>query len=216
VIVIAIVMRRLRRAGALALYAPFRGTILAPGRDLVVGTANGMTFTGSFYARSIDVTPGSTLVCDPTIAPQTPTTCSNGVLNSGETDIDCGGPVCNDCGNGKSCTNGGDCVSKVCTTNVCQVPTCSDGQQNGAETAVDCGGSCAACPVACGAFTYQAESIFHSTGNAWWQGGWNIYTNGYIAATHNFSPGTNTITVSAFGQQAAGVLPHMNVRVGGV
>jgi len=55
----------------------------------------------------------------------------------------------------------------------------------------------------------------HSTGNAWWQGGWNIYTNGYISTTHNFTAGPNLITVSAFGQQYLGVLPHMTVRVGG-
>lgn len=48
-------------------------------------------------------------------------TCSDGIQNQGETDIDCGGP-CAAC------------------------PTCSDLIQNGAETDVDCGGGvCTAC-----------------------------------------------------------------------
>jgi|GEM_PF-6549919 len=203
--------------GALALYAPFVGTVIAPQRDLVVGTANGMIFRGSFFARSIDVTPVSTLVCDPAVGSPEPSTCSNGALDPGETDVDCGGPQCSGCADGDTCVQGSDCSSSVCISNLCQVPSCSDGVQNGFETGQDCGGSsCPACPLACNAFTYQAESMYHSTGNAWWQGGWNIYTNGYISATHNFSPGANTITVSAFGQQALGVLPHMRVTVGGV
>jgi len=67
-----------------------------------------------------------------------------------------------------------------------------------------------ACPVA----TYEAESMFHSTGNAA-TGGWNIFTNGYISANHNFDGGSKVITVFARGQAAAGVFPHMVVSVGG-
>lgn len=60
--------------------------------------------------------------------PSTPdATCSDGILNNGETEIDCGGPNCEPC--------------KVAVT-----PTCSDGTMNGDETGVDCGGSCNACP----------------------------------------------------------------------
>lgn len=68
-----------------------------------------------------------------------------------------------------------------------------------------------ACPVA----TYEAENIFHSTGNAA-TGGWNIFTNGYISTNHNFDGGSKVITVFARGQAAAGVFPHMVVSVGGV
>ena len=50
-------------------------------------------------------------------------TCSDGILNQDETDIDCGG---------------------VCTA--CAVlPTCTDGIKNGNETGVDCGGDCDPC-----------------------------------------------------------------------
>ena len=50
-------------------------------------------------------------------------TCNDGIMNQGETGIDCGGPNC-----------------QPCTT---AVVTCSDGIQNGDETGVDFGGSCA-------------------------------------------------------------------------
>jgi hypothetical protein len=60
-------------------------------------------------------------------------TCSDGIMNGNETDIDCGGPDCAPC---------------------MIAPTCSDGIMNGNETGVDCGGpDCAACPTSetCGA-----------------------------------------------------------------
>jgi hypothetical protein len=74
-------------------------------------------------------------------------TCSDGVQNENETDVDCGG-VCPPCANGKDCASAADCQSGVCTGGVCQVPTCSDGVQNGTETDVDCGGaSCPECSI---------------------------------------------------------------------
>jgi len=64
--------------------------------------------------------------------------------------------------------------------------------------------------------TYEAETMFHSTGGAT-AGGWNIYTNGYIATPHTFATsGMVTLTVTAAGTVAAGVWPHMVVSVGGV
>jgi hypothetical protein len=199
--------------GSLALYAPFLGTVVAPERNLVLGTGSGLTFTGSFYAAGIELTPDSILVCSPGVI--TPPSCSDGVQNFGETDVDCGGPECGPCDDGLGCVQADDCMSQVCQGGVCQAPSCSDGVQNGTETGTDCGGPCPACPVVCNEQTYQAESMYHSTGNAWWQGGWNIYSNGYIATTHDFSPGPAIITVSALGQEAWG-LPHMLVTVGGV
>lgn len=68
-----------------------------------------------------------------------------------------------------------------------------------------------ACPVT----TYEAESMFHSTGGSA-PGGWNIWSNGYISTTHNFDGGSKVVSVVARGQAAAGVSPHMNVYVDGV
>ena len=48
---------------SLQLNAPFNGTLVAPNAQVFFGTGAGMTFTGAFYAQSIDVRPGSTLVC---------------------------------------------------------------------------------------------------------------------------------------------------------
>ena len=66
----------------------------------------------------------------------------------------------------------------------------------------------------CNAQTYEAESIFQSTGNAS-PPGWNIFNNGYISTSHNFTAGPTQIVVRARGQSANGVAPHMVVRVNG-
>jgi hypothetical protein len=67
--------------------------------------------------------------------------------NQDETDVDCGGTVCPQCGPGDSCQIPADCTSSVCQSMVCQSPTCSDGVKNGTESDVDCGGSCPDCPI---------------------------------------------------------------------
>jgi hypothetical protein len=77
-----------------------------------------------------------------------PASCSDGVQNGGETDVDCGGATtCPRCGTGDSCGAGSDCQSGVCLGGICLAPTCIDGVQNGSETGVDCGGGC---PSGCG------------------------------------------------------------------
>jgi hypothetical protein len=81
-------------------------------------------------------------------------TCTDGVANANESDVDCGGR-CPDCATGRACNAGGDCLSQVCGTGgcaagvarCCQAPSCADGTRNGLEIDVDCGGGCALCPV---------------------------------------------------------------------
>ena len=41
------------------------------------------------------------------------------VLNGDETDIDCGGAICNACDEGQACAANNDCASDVCADNVC-------------------------------------------------------------------------------------------------
>jgi hypothetical protein len=75
-------------------------------------------------------------------------TCSNGTLDPGETDVDCGGPSCPACVDARTCLLNRDCTSGFCnpTVFVCATPTCGDGFRNGAETDTDCGGgTCPAC-----------------------------------------------------------------------
>ncbi len=92
--------------------------------------------------------------------------------------------------------------------------SCTDGIKNGTETGIDCGGSCTACSTACQTATYEAETMFHSTGGST-TGGWNIWSNGYISTNHNFTAGGASIKVRAKGSIAAGVWPRMVVSVAG-
>ncbi len=71
--------------------------------------------------------------------------CSNGVKDPTETDIDCGGS-CSACPSGKSCSTNTDCQSIYCNpNNICSTPSCTDGWVNGNEAGIDCGGNCPAC-----------------------------------------------------------------------
>jgi hypothetical protein len=72
-------------------------------------------------------------------------TCTDGLKNGSETDVDCGGG-CPGCANGKACIAATDCASGICAMGICQAPSCNDGLKDGAETDVDCGGgTCATC-----------------------------------------------------------------------
>ena len=89
--------------------------------------------------------------------------CTDKRKNQDETDVDCGGLICPKCDHMKVCKTALDCISKVCTSNICQgsfivvwnvtwsvvfglVPTCSDGVVNQDETDIDCGGRiCRSC-----------------------------------------------------------------------
>lgn len=75
------------------------------------------------------------------------------------------------------------------------------------------GGSVVGPPMPC-VSKYEAEAMQASTGEAV-EGGWNIYTQGTLTATHLFKGGVAEVTVQARGSVAAGVWPHMIVRVGG-
>ena len=74
--------------------------------------------------------------------------CNDGIMNQGETEVDCGGPNCQPC--------------------VTEVATCNDGIQNGDETDVDFGGSCAETITVAGEITsdttWEAANIYILTG----------------------------------------------------
>ncbi len=53
---------------ATAIEATFNGTFVAPNASVMFGVGSGLTFTGAFYARSIEVRPASTLVCQTSAA----------------------------------------------------------------------------------------------------------------------------------------------------
>ncbi len=75
-----------------------------------------------------------------------PATCYDDIQNGYETDTDCGGGICPECGLGKNCSEDSDCHSGFCnSSNMCAEPSCFDGVKNGDETDTDCGGSCDPC-----------------------------------------------------------------------
>src|SRR3989344_4222350 len=87
----------------------------------------------------------------------TPPTCSDGVQDGLETDVDCGEVIYGSCGfingrwgwcaPGKKCRTFNDCQDKgLCLGGICQVAICTDMFKNGTETDVDCGGgNCPGC-----------------------------------------------------------------------
>lgn len=49
--------------------------------------------------------------------------CADGLVNAKETDIDCGGPACPACQNGRRCVVNLDCISERCKEGICVVDT---------------------------------------------------------------------------------------------
>ncbi|CAF1415398.1 unnamed protein product [Adineta ricciae] len=92
------------------------------------------------------VTAGQTVTTSTITTTTTLALCQNGVQDTGETDIDCGGSTtgCSKCADTKNCLVGSDCVNNKCSANKC-VPLCQNGVQDTGETDVDCGGSTTGC-----------------------------------------------------------------------
>jgi hypothetical protein len=80
-----------------------------------------------------------------------PETCSDGIQNQDETDVDCGGDICAVCANGADCNDDGDCSSESCVGGQCAA-SCTDSIQNQGESDVDCGGTCPQCQEGQGCF----------------------------------------------------------------
>ena len=76
-----------------------------------------------------------------------PSSCSDGVLNGFESDVDCGGLDCPGCTTGLRCTSVTHCASHACVAGLCVAPSCTDTIANGSESDVDCGGSCDPCDL---------------------------------------------------------------------
>jgi hypothetical protein len=90
--------------------------------------------------------------------------CSDGILNQGESAADCGGPCSVGCAVGDACSSSRDCetgLSCPAATRRCAQPSCQDGLHNGSETGLDCGGACSGCAVggACGSNADCASAL---------------------------------------------------------
>ena len=93
---------------------------------------------------------------------------TDGQQNGNETDVDCGGGApAPACGTNKKCIDGPtDCVSFVCTGNVCQAATGIDGVKNGDESDTDCGGTTTGAPKCDPTFMCNAHADCKSDGCA--------------------------------------------------
>jgi hypothetical protein len=60
-----------------------------------------------------------TEICETTTNECVPAHCSDGELNGGETDLDCGGPCGRTCVLNETCDDWGDCVTGVCAGGLC-------------------------------------------------------------------------------------------------
>jgi hypothetical protein len=79
---------------------------------------------------SADCVSGDACIQHVCVAP----TCTDGLQNGNETDIDCGGP-CAKCAIGDGCSVGADCQSGLCSAGICQAPTCLADDFNRANSA---------------------------------------------------------------------------------
>lgn len=83
-------------------------------------------------------------------------TCHDGIKNGGEPAVDCGGPNCPACGNGRSCEQDVDCFSGVCNFNSDSCAIC----RNSDDCSSDFNGNCR-CDITSGnCFTNLEPGIF--------------------------------------------------------
>jgi hypothetical protein len=46
--------------------------------------------------------------------------CTDGIKDGTETDVDCGGGVCAPCASGKACLTNSDCMTMFCNAGICK------------------------------------------------------------------------------------------------
>lgn len=61
----------------------------------------------------------ASIIAPPAASAASGATCADNIKNGQETDIDCGGPACPPCANGKTCLQPGDCASGLCSGGTC-------------------------------------------------------------------------------------------------
>ncbi|MDF3042367.1 MAG: hypothetical protein K0Q71_5073 [Thermomicrobiales bacterium] len=90
----------------------------------------GQTITVSKSAQKAHLIHGDTAGRCPTSNQPSSPTCVDGIMNGGESDIDCGG-TCPRCAVGQTCTSRNDCLSARCDTGTCK--TCADNTECGVD-----------------------------------------------------------------------------------
>jgi hypothetical protein len=61
----------------------------------------------------------ASMICASLICVDESGACMDGARDGNETDVDCGGGLCAPCGPGSACNVAGDCMSGLCTNDVC-------------------------------------------------------------------------------------------------
>ena len=97
--------------------------LFACGGDSGSGGGGGSTDAGGGSDASKVVDAGSKVVDSGTTTDAgKAASCSDGVKNQDETDVDCGGSTCQKCANGKACKAAADCMSGDCEGTTCTAP----------------------------------------------------------------------------------------------
>ncbi len=117
-------------------------------------------------------------------------TCNDGILNNGETEIDCGGPNCSACEQA--------------------VATCSDGILNGDETEIDFGGACAGEITVTGLIT---ENTTWTRKNIYLLGGKVVVGEG---VTLTIEPGTIVKGKAGSGSLASALIVQRGSKINAV
>jgi hypothetical protein len=150
-------------------------------------------------------------------------TCSDGVQNEGESDIDCGGP-CHPCAAGKKCTDNADCVSNGCdyTDHCALAPSCT--QHHGGDT---CGGgedtdlgahptpatgeeSCCT-TLAIPGTSYTVDKFYITAGRI---RAWVTALNGNLRAFTSTIPASNTYWNPAWNQFIPSTTSEVDLQLG--
>ncbi len=63
--------------------------------------------------------------------------CTNGIKDGYETDVDCGGPTCSACADGQTCNSARDCQSGICTGGSCVAQGTNPGGNNPVPNPID-------------------------------------------------------------------------------
>jgi hypothetical protein len=108
-------------------------------KDKVTLCHQGKTITVSKSAVKGHKQHGDTQGRCPTTTQPSGDTCSDGITNGSETDVDCGG-TCPRCATGKTCASRNDCASARCDTGACE--QCADPNT---DCGTDVGGGMCGC-----------------------------------------------------------------------
>ena len=117
--------------------------------DLDCGGSCGGCETDQFCAGAADCLTGLCATGGVNAGRCLAATCANMSLDTGETDVDCGGS-CEHCPIERECIGDIDCESGACGAWRCRPAHCGNGIVDEGETDVDCGGDqCAPCSAGC-------------------------------------------------------------------